>query len=180
MKTMEEKKMKRMGKVMSKRISFILSTIAVIATILIINMSHAQAAGLADLFKRGGLNTAFNGEWRGTTTLKNGEGRTYITSTDTPQVVEVQGSKGTLKGVCFDGTGNITATGSGNTAEWGGTLYCQPVSFGTAYTNVTITLTSAKASLSNDGRTMTAEATGTATGFSSQTETIYLYFKGTK
>jgi hypothetical protein len=128
------------------------------------------------------LNPAFAGTWTGTSTIKNANTLTlYISASNTQQIVEVSGQNGTMKSICFDGKGSITATGTGNSAQWNGpALSCLPVNFGTAFGEVAITLTAASATLSDDNKTLTARAHGTATGLSSTTQDIIFEFTGTK
>lgn len=129
------------------------------------------------------LNPAFAGTWTGLSVLRKAgnNGVTYISSPDTQQFVTVKDQTATMESVCFDGSGPITAAGAGNSAAWTGSLACPSVSFvGSPYTNVKITLTSAAAILSDDGKTLTAKATGTATGFTAVAEDIVFEFTGTK
>jgi len=109
------------------------------------------------------LNPAFAGLWSGVVTLTMG---TY-SSMGIVQLAITLPSENTLTiaPVCFDATGSITATGNGDSASWNGTLACQPVAIGQC-ASVTLTLQSGTGTLSSDGKTLTAQASGTAAGCS--------------
>lgn len=112
------------------------------------------------------LNPAFVGVWTGPVVLTMGTG-TY-TGTVRLSVTLPSETTATLSPVCLDSTGSITATGSGDSASWAGTMVCPPVGIGQCAA-VTLTLTSGKASLSSDGKTLSGQAFGTASGCSTNT-----------
>ncbi len=109
------------------------------------------------------LNAAFSGLWTGPATLTMGS----FDSTETVQITITLPTETTLtiSPVCPGNAGSITAGGSGNSASWSGTQVCPPFAVGSC-ASVTVTLTSGTASLSSDGKTLTAQASGTASGCS--------------
>jgi len=123
------------------------------------------------------LNTAFAGLWTGAATLTMG---TYSSTDPSVEVSITLPSESTLTiaPVCPENTGSITASGNGDSASWNGTVTCQPVAIGSC-ASVTVTLTSGTGTLSSDGKTLTAKASGTATGCS-QSLPFAWQFVGTK
>jgi hypothetical protein len=119
------------------------------------------------------LNAAFGKTWTGTTTLtvpgqnpSNSAGQLTVT---------VSGNNATVTNICPDGSGSVTATGSGDSASWSGSLNCTlQANCGT----VTLTYKSATLSLSSDSKTLTADASGTAAGCNLST-TFAAHFVGT-
>ena len=108
------------------------------------------------------LNSAFSGMWTGTTTL-TAQGYTPL-HYNGYMTVSASGQTATVTRICYDNSGAINASGSGNVAAWTGSLTCPPVSITGLCGSVAFTWTSAAASLSADGATLTAQASGTGTG----------------
>jgi hypothetical protein len=82
--------------------------------------------------------------------------------------IEVNGSSAQISQVCPDNTGSLTATGSGDSASWSGTLVCPPVLFGSC-SSVAMTYMSASVELNlpsdpGDVLTLGFSAGGTAAG----------------
>ncbi|HUM10588.1 MAG TPA: hypothetical protein VLT82_06530 [Myxococcaceae bacterium] len=123
------------------------------------------------------LNPAFAGLWNGAATLTMG---TFSSTDDNVQVTIILPSESTLTiaPVCPENTGSITASGNGDSASWAGTVACQPVAIASCAA-VTVTLTSGTGTLSSDGKTLTAKASGTAAGCS-QSQPFAWQFVGTK
>ena len=109
------------------------------------------------------LNAAFSGLWTGPATLTMGS----YTATETVQLTITLPSETTLTiaPVCPGNVGSITATGSGNSASWSGSQVCPAFAIGSC-ASVTVTLTSGTGSLSSDGKTLSAQESGTASGCS--------------
>lgn len=125
------------------------------------------------------LNAAFAGLWKGPATLTWGS---YLPITDDSVQVTVtlpSDTTATLAPVCPDSKGSLTGSGSGDSVSWSGNLVCDPASAGGLCASVVVTLTSGKATLSSDAKTLTATASGTATGCS-QTQPFSWTFVGTK
>jgi hypothetical protein len=122
------------------------------------------------------LNPALGGTWTGNTvvSIPGFPSSTYASQLE----LVVTGTTATISKVCPDGFGAVTATGSGNAAAWTGTLACPPVATAQCAA-VTSTLKSANGTLSADGLTLTAVATGTAAGCG-LTVGATLTFTGTK
>src|SRR5438128_1306077 len=75
----------------------------------------------------GSVNTAMNGTWSGPATLTiSGEPSQTLSG---QLQVAVSGKNATFTGVCLDGSGSVTAHGSGNSASWSGSLVCPAVQF---------------------------------------------------
>jgi hypothetical protein len=122
------------------------------------------------------LNPAFAGLWNGAATLTMG---TYSATGIVQLAITLPSENSlTIAPVCLDSTGSITATGNGDSASWNGTLACQPVGIGQC-ASVTVTLQSGTGTLSSDGKTLTAQASGTAVGCST-TSPFSWQFVGTK
>lgn len=107
------------------------------------------------------LNPAFAKTWQGGAVLTF-PGFTPLTY-EAQLSISVSGNNATVSHVCFDGSASVVASGSGNTANWSGTLVCPPVPVGNC-SAVTATYNSAIASLSENNTTLTVQASGTATG----------------
>lgn len=75
--------------------------------------------------------------------------------------------------------GSLTGNGSGNSASWSGNLVCDPAPAGALWASVVVTLTRGEVTLGSDESTLTATASGTATGCS-QTGPFSWSFTGTK
>jgi hypothetical protein len=123
----------------------------------------------------GSLNTALNGTWVGPVTLTIA-GQSPQAIGNGQLAVSVSGQDATVNQVCLDGSGSFTAHGSGNSASWSGSLPCPPIPF-TNCSAVTLTLTSASATL--NGSVLTAQAAGTASGCG-QNPGFTITFTGTK
>lgn len=122
------------------------------------------------------INQAVNGAWTGTTTVTfPGFAPSYYSSELT---VAASGTSATISQVCFDGSGAVIASGSGNSVTWSGALVCAPVTMGTC-SSVTITFNSISGVLSANGTTLTGQGSGTATGCSSSSSVTFS-FVGTK
>jgi len=107
----------------------------------------------------GNLNTAMNGTWAGPATLTiSGESPQSFTGSIQ---VAVSGDTATFSGICLDGSGSVTAHGSGNSASWSGSFPCPAAPF-TGCSSVVLTLQSASATL--NGSTMNAQGGGNAAG----------------
>lgn len=120
----------------------------------------ASACGGSAPAPAASLNPALAGTWSGTTRLTLGSSTFSESSTVT---VTVSGQQGTLYPVCFDGTGTITATGSGDTASWSGTMPCPAVALG-GCSSVVLTFVSAGANYLSLNDWLGASASGSATG----------------
>jgi len=119
------------------------------------------------------LNGAFAKAWLGTSTVTIlGQAPVNFPS---QLNITVSGDNATLTNICPDGSGSITATGSGNSAAWSGSVNCFVPG-----NNCTLTLTykSTALSLSSDNRTITSDASGTANGCGLST-TFTVHFVGT-
>jgi sarcosine oxidase gamma subunit len=105
------------------------------------------------------LDPGFSGTWTGPATL--------TISGQTPQsytarlVIAAAGQTATFSDVCFDGSGSITIHGSGRSATWSGSYACPPVAF-TNCSSVTETFQSASVVL--NGKALSAQGSGTASG----------------
>ena len=126
------------------------------------------------------LNTAFAGIWTGPATLTMGATMGAYTATENVQLTATLPSETTLtiSPVCPGNTGSLTATGSGDSASWTGTVTCPPFAVGPC-ASVTVTLNNGTGSLSSDGKTLTLRATGTASGCST-TASFSWDFSGVK
>ena len=123
------------------------------------------------------LNSAFNGSWVGTSTL-TAQGYAPLTYQGQTSVA-VSVSTATLSNICPGGGSSITATGSGNTASWTGSVVCPAVNVVGFCSSVVFTATSATMSLSQDGATLTAQASGQGVGCGG-TLAVTLSFVGQK
>jgi hypothetical protein len=93
-------------------------------------------------------------------------------------VIAVSGQTATVSAICPDGSGSVSAQGSGNSAQWQGSFTCPPVAL--AGTCAAITLTHQTASLMLDSTgTLTATGSGLASGCGI-TSALTLTFDGTK
>ena len=84
----------------------------------------------------------------------------------------------TAMDLCPDNSGTITASGNANTATWTGTLVCPAHMIGGC--SIAYTFTSATATLSSDGTTLTALGSGTYTGCGGAGGSFTYTFSGTK
>jgi len=123
------------------------------------------------------LDPAFAGLWTGAATLTLGSSSA---TDDTVQVSITLPSETsiTISPVCPENTGTITATGKGESFSWTGTTTCPAAAIGSCASMV-VTLQSGTATLSSDLKTLSASASGTATGCS-QTSPFGWQFVGTK
>jgi hypothetical protein len=109
------------------------------------------------------LNPAFAGNWIGAVTLTMGGDSFTVTAVLTLSLPSENTL--TIDPVCLGSTGILTASGDGDTASWSGTFACPPVAFPSCDA-VTVTLNSGTGTLSSDGKTLTVQASGTASGCS--------------
>jgi hypothetical protein len=104
------------------------------------------------------LNPAMAGTWPGTTTVTLQGASPFIYSS--LLTVSVSGSQGTVSGICYDGSGSMSASGSGDTLLWSGSSTCPPVKFFGCLA-VTVTFQSANIHVSSHpydaGHTLTAQ-----------------------
>src|SRR5207237_87701 len=101
------------------------------------------------------LDPAFSGTWTGPATLVvSGQGSQSYTARI---VIAVSGQTATVADVCLDGSGSITAQGSGETASWQGSLTCPPVAFSNC-SSVTEVFQSATTTL--NGNALSAQGSG--------------------
>jgi hypothetical protein len=120
------------------------------------------------------LDSALTGTWNGQTTVSfPGYAPFYYQSY---LHIAVSGQNAVVTAICPDGSGSVTATGTGESASWHGSLSCPGVPLGSC-PSVSATYTSATATLSNG--TMSAQAVGTATGCG-MTSNVTVSFTGTK
>ena len=138
----------------------------------------AAASGCGGTDTPTGLNPAFAGTWSGTSTLALATGEVVRTESSTVGIT-VSGQIGSLNPVCFDGTGTIQASGTGNSAAWTGSLACPAVAFPGCASTV-LTWTSATAVLGATGTSVTATTTGKGTGCGLPAVDFVLTFRGTK
>jgi hypothetical protein len=94
--------------------------------------------------------------------------RDYQEGYQTQLIVEVDGNSARVSHVCPDSTGSLTATGSGYSASWSGTMACPPVLFSNC-SSVVVTYTNATVRFNlpsepQDTSTFDFYATGTAAG----------------
>lgn len=122
----------------------------------------------------GGLNPGMSGTWNGTDRLSVGSS---VQNFPGQVVVSVAGANAEVREVCLDGSGTITAEGSGYDATWNGTLACPPVVF-TNCASVTLTYNQGSLTLYSDG-SLTVEGSGQATGCGIN-EAFSATFHGTK
>jgi len=121
------------------------------------------------------LNPAFSGTWTGTTTISApGFAPLYYSSL---LVIAVSGQTATVSAICPDGSGSISAQGSGDSAEWQGSFTCPPVALGTCPA-ITVTYQNASMTLNSNG-TLTANGSGVASGCGFYSA-VTLTFNGTK
>ena len=123
-----------------------------------------------------GLNPGLAGSWSGNSIL--GSDSTLIAQWPATVTVTVSGQNGAMTPICPGGSGTITASGTGNTANWTGTLQCPPFELGSCATAV-LTWTTARATLSADGTSLLSYASGQLSGCSQNTP-VYLNFVGHK
>jgi hypothetical protein len=114
------------------------------------------------------LNPAFAKTWSGTATiLLPAVGNTADAPVWTGQVVvTVSGASASVLGLCGDGTGAITLTGSENSGTWTGSLSCPGfLSFCSATSSgqLVTTLTSATGTLGSTPLNLVILGSGTAT-----------------
>ena len=123
------------------------------------------------------LDPAFAGLWTGSATMTMGT--SSFTQNDVQVSIALPNETSlTISPVCPGNTGIITATGKGDSISWSGSVTCPAVAL-TSCSSVVVTLQSGTATLSSDGKTLTAAASGTATGCS-QTNAFSWQFVGTK
>lgn len=91
-------------------------------------------------------------------------------------VVAASGTRVTVAGFCFDGSGSMTIQGSGNTASWTGAYTCPSVAF---INCSSVALTFREASLVLNNGVLSASGSGTLTGCG-QTKPFTLSLTGTK
>lgn len=127
---------------------------------LIAALAFAVACGGSEGDDSSSLDPGLSGTWTGTTTVAfPGYAPVYYSSY---MVIAVSGETAVASAICPDGTGTITARGSGKSAEWAGSYLCPPVAFDTCsavsltYQNATVTL--------NASGTVTANGSGVANG----------------
>jgi hypothetical protein len=118
------------------------------------------------------LNSAFGKAWLGTSTVTI-PGQAPVSFTSQLNIT-VSGDNATLTNLCPDGSGSLTATGSGNSAAWSGSVSCFIPGNGCT---LTLTYKSTALSLSSDNRTLTSDASGTASGCGLNT-TFTVHFVG--
>ncbi len=121
------------------------------------------------------LNPAFSGTWTGTTTVSF-PGVTPF-SYSSLVVIAVSGQTATVSAICPDGSGSISAQGSGDSAQWRGSFTCPPLALDTCPA-VTLTYQNASMTLNSNG-TLTANGSGVATGCGISSP-VTLTFNGTK
>jgi len=119
----------------------------------------------------GGLNPAFGKHWVGTAVVSGALSLSYAAQL----TITVDGDTAVVTQLCPDSSGSITVNGSGNSAAWTGSLVCPAIPEQGCSLNVTYT--SASATLSSDGRTLTATATANVSGCASGSATNV--FQGT-
>lgn len=133
-------------------------------TIAILAVLGLSACGGPDESSGGSapLNPAFSGLWTGTSTVSF----TGLSPVSYSAVlnVAVAGQTATVALICPDGSGSVSATGSGDVAGWTGTLVCPAVAFG-GCAAVTFVYQSATATLNANG-SLTVVASGYGTGCS--------------
>lgn len=121
------------------------------------------------------LNPAFNGTWTGITTVALSGLSPFAYSSGL--IIAVSGQNATVGYICPDGSGSVTAHGSGNAISWSGRYTCPAVSL-LGCPAVTATYTSAAGTLNGSG-TLTVVAQAVTTGCST-TRPGTLTFSGTK
>jgi len=111
----------------------------------------------------GGLDPDFVGTWVGGTSVSAGNFRLgYPTSIS----VSVDGTSLSVGGICPDGSGTVSARGSGRSASWDGSLTCPLfVDFSDGCT-LQVTFTSLSLTLSADGERLDGAGGGTLLGCS--------------
>jgi hypothetical protein len=122
----------------------------------------------------GGLDAAMAGTWNGTAsvTMAGLQPLSY----QGQLIVAVSGDTATVRQVCSNGSGSISASGTGSTAQWHGTLSCPPVAFSDC-ASVTFTFNSGNMSLTNGALVAQGAATGAGCGV---TRAASFSFTGTK
>lgn len=122
------------------------------------------------------LNAGLGGTWAGPVTASF-QGMSPF-SYSASMALAVSGGFVTVSGVC-PGTGaySIQAEGTGNSADWAGTLNCPPVQVGSC-PSVAVTYTSALVTL-NGNNTLSAQGSGTSYGCSTS-RAVTFTFTGVK
>jgi hypothetical protein len=121
----------------------------------------------------GGLDTAFRGLWVGTFTFDGA-----LTGSDSGQLAfSVAGNSAQIGYLCPDGTGTVTATGSGNTANWSGTLACAPTAGSSNCPAAVFTFSSLTSTL--NGASVNVLTQGNLSGCPSGNGPFTLSFTGT-
>jgi hypothetical protein len=121
------------------------------------------------------LNPAFSGTWTGTTTVSSPGVAPFSYSSSV--VIAVSGQTATVSAICPDGSGSISAQGSGDSAAWQGSFTCPPIALDTCPA-VTLTYQNASMTLNANG-TLTASGSGIASGCAI-TLPVTLTFNGAK
>jgi hypothetical protein len=139
----------------------------------LVAISLSACGGSSGSPGQAGLNTAFGGLWVGTFTLAGA-----ITGSATGQLaVSVSGDSMDVGFLCPDGTGTVTASGSGNSASWSGSLVCPPTSGASNCPAGVFTFSSMASTLS--GTTLNVLAQSNLSGCPSGNGAFTLSFSGT-
>jgi len=104
------------------------------------------------------VNPRFAKTWTGTATVTI-PGASPL-SYPSQLTITVSGDSATATNICPDGSGSVTAHGNGDTINWTGSVDCPPVALSCG--SATLTYKTATLTLSNDGKTLTAQGSGTA------------------
>ena len=119
------------------------------------------------------LNSAFAGTWAGTFAFAGA-----INGSPSGQlVITLNGNSMQVGYLCPDGTGTVTASGSGNSASWSGSLVCPPASGLSNCSAAVLTFSSVAPSLS--GTTLNALAQGNLSGCPSGNGAFTVNFSAT-
>jgi hypothetical protein len=119
------------------------------------------------------LNSAFAGTWAGSFAFTGA-----LTGSASGQLtITVSGNSMQVGFMCPDGTGTVTASGSGNTASWSGSLVCPPTSGVSNCSAAVFTFTSVAPTLSSN--TLNVLAQGNMSGCPSGNGALTLDFSAT-